>query len=148
MRGSDSASSRFADEWYEGVKLIKSDTASGYMGVKASADGKKFVAAYAHQHLGTFDTAQKASFAYSKAKVAGDEAAKAAAKVMAEAKVAAEKIKADAKEAAKAAVNSPLKKALAKVEKLEANLAAAKLDLAAEMDKLAVADADDAVPVE
>ena len=148
--GLDSASSRFAgEEWYKGVKLIKSNkNATGYLGVKPSIDGKKFVAARGHKHIGTFATAQEAAFEYAKAKVAGDEAAKAAAKVMAEAKVAAEKIKADAKEAAKAEKNSPLKKAEAKVEKKERELAAAKLDLAAELAKMAVADADDAVPVE
>ena len=145
--GLDSASSRFAgEEWYKGVKLIKSNkNATGYLGVKPSIDGKKFVAARGHKHIGTFATAQEASFEYAKEKADAEktkEDAKAAAK---EAVKEAAKTAAVAKAAEK---NSPLKKAEAKVEKKERELAAAKLDLAAELAKMAVADADDAVPVE
>ena len=145
--GLDSASSRFAgEEWYKGVKLIKSNkNATGYVGVKPSIDGKKFVAARGRKHIGTFATAQEASFVYAKEKADAEktkEDAKAAAK---EAVKEAAKTAAVAKAAEK---NSPLKKAEAKVEKKERELAAAKLDLAAELAKMAVADADDAVPVE
>ena len=145
--GLDSASSRFAgEEWYKGVKLIKSNkNVTGYVGVKPSIDGKKFVAARGHKHIGTFATAQEAAFEYAKEKADAEktkEDAKAAAK---EAVKEAAKTAAVAKAAEK---NSPLKKAEAKVEKKERELAAAKLDLAAELAKMAVADADDAVPVE